>query len=181
MPARAFPVWAGATSVFAIVMMCVTPSFAQKDPIPVTSPVQWDVGIAKQGPDNAPNADELGIALGSFRLYPRLDLLAGYDSNVFAQPVRQQVSSSYEAERRSVDLRSDWSNHMLNLSAEARSAFTTTLSHRTTRTSVFRQTAGSISSAILDDDGKDRTDGSGVAQGAPQAPAHPLMASRDAP
>ena len=97
-------------------MMCVTPSFAQRDPTPVTSPVQRDSGVPKQ-PDSAPNADELGIALGSFRLYPALDLRVGYDSNVFAQPAAQQVSSAYEAIRPTLDLRSDWSNHMLNVSA----------------------------------------------------------------
>jgi len=46
-----------------------------------------------------------------------LDLRAGYDTNVFAQPAGQQTGSAYEAIRPSVDLRSDWNNHMLNLGA----------------------------------------------------------------
>src|SRR5882762_4128962 len=83
-PARAFPVCAAAASVFAICMMCVTPSFAQTDPGPVVSPVP--ANPAPAAPENAPHTEELGMPLGSFRLYPVLDLRAGYDTNVFAQP-----------------------------------------------------------------------------------------------
>jgi hypothetical protein len=83
----------------------------------VTSPIQTSPGAPKEGPDNVPNQDELGITLGSFRLYPTLDLRAGYDSNVFAQQAGQQTSSAYEAIRPSVELRSDWNNHMLNANA----------------------------------------------------------------
>jgi hypothetical protein len=113
--AGAFPVWAAATSIFAICMMCVTPSFAQNDPGPVTSPVP--TSSPQASPENAPHTEELGMPLGSFRLYPVLDLRAGYDTNVFAQPAGQQVSSAYEAIRPSFDLKSDWSNHMLNFNA----------------------------------------------------------------
>jgi Putative beta-barrel porin 2 len=112
---RAFAVCAVGTGIFAICMMGVTPSFAQNDPGPVTSPVQTVPSPAL--PENAPHTEELGMPLGSFRLYPTLDLRAGYDSNVFAQPAGQQVSSAYEAIRPSLDLRSDWSNHMLNFNA----------------------------------------------------------------
>jgi hypothetical protein len=114
---RAFSLGALAAGIFSACMLCVTPSFAQRDPTAVTSPVQRDAGAPKQGPDNAPNNEELGIAVGSFRLYPTLDLRVGYDSNVFAQPAGQQVSSAYEAIRPTLDLKSDWSNHMLNFSA----------------------------------------------------------------
>ncbi len=94
-----------------------TPSFAQATP--VTSPVQTGPGIPRTGPDTGPppGPDELGITVGSFRLFPTLDLRAGYDTNVFAQPAGQQTGSAYEAIRPSVDLRSDWNNHMLNLGA----------------------------------------------------------------
>ena len=77
-----------------------TPSFGQ-----VTSP------------DNVPADTELGIPLGSFRLYPTLDVRAGYDTNVFASSGGQQSGSAYEAIRPSLDVRSDWNNHMLNFGA----------------------------------------------------------------
>jgi len=114
--ARTSPMGALAAGIFSACMMCVTPSFAQNDPGPVTSPVPTITPPATP-PENAPPKEELGIPLGSFRLYPVLDLRAGYDTNVFAQPAGQQVSSAYEAIRPSFDVRSDWSNHMLNLSA----------------------------------------------------------------
>jgi hypothetical protein len=116
-PSRAFRLFVLATGVVAAGALCTTPSFAQRDPQGVTSPVPSGPPIPKQGPDNPPNNEELGIALGSFRLYPVLDLRAGYDTNVFAQPAGQQTGSAYGAVRPSLDIRSDWSNHMLNLSA----------------------------------------------------------------
>lgn len=94
-----------------------TPSFAQRDPNPVTSPIQTGPGIPKEGTDTPPNRSELGISLGSFLLYPVLDLRAGYDTNVFAQPSGQQTGSAYLAVRPSLELRSDWLNHMLNAHA----------------------------------------------------------------
>src|SRR3982074_1949898 len=113
--ARAFSWGALAAGIFSACVLCVTPSFAQTDPGPVVNPVQ----TAPPGttPENAPHTEELGMPLGSFRLYPTLDFRAGYDSNVFAQPAGQQVSSAYEAIRPSLDLKSDWSNHMLNFGA----------------------------------------------------------------
>ena len=113
---RAFSLGALAAGIFSACMLCVMPSFAQQnDPGAVTSPVPSVPPSAT--PENAPHTEELGMPLGSFRLYPTLDLRAGYDSNVFAQPAGQQVSSAYEAIRPSLDLRSDWSNHMLNFNA----------------------------------------------------------------
>lgn len=98
----------------------ITPSFSQaRDPTTVSSPIQTSPGIgAPPTPTNAPGQpEELGVTVGSFRLYPTLDLRAGYDTNVFARPAGQQTASPYEAVRPSLDLRSDWSNHMLNVGA----------------------------------------------------------------
>src|SRR5882757_9220672 len=85
-----------------------TPSFGQV--APDTSPA-----VPSEAPDNVPpTTEELGIPLGSFRLYPTLDVRAGYDTNVFASSAGQQTGSAYEAIRPSLDVRSDWNNHMLN-------------------------------------------------------------------
>jgi hypothetical protein len=89
-----------------------TPSFGQ-----VTTPV-ISPAVPSEAPDNVPPAtQELGIPLGSFRLYPTLDIRAGYDTNVFAQPAGQQTGSAYEAISPSLQVRSDWNNHMLNFGA----------------------------------------------------------------
>ena len=56
-----------------------TPSFGQ-----VTSPVISPPPPGDVIPDNVPADTELGIPLGSFRLFPTLDVRAGYDTNVFA-------------------------------------------------------------------------------------------------
>lgn len=108
--------WAYVLFLATVCVGWAAPSFAQRDPMPVTSPIQRDPGIPKTGPDGPPpSRDELGISVGSFILYPTLDLRAGYDTNVYAQPAGQQTSSAYEAIRPSLDLRSDWNNHMLDI------------------------------------------------------------------
>ena len=85
-----------------------TPSFGQV--APDISPA-----VPSEVPNIAPpTTEELGIPLGSFRLYPTLDVRAGYDTNVFASSAGQQTGSAYEAIRPSLDVRSDWNNHMLN-------------------------------------------------------------------
>ena len=89
-----------------------TPSFGQ-----VTSPVISPPPPGDVSPDNVPAGTELGIPLGSFRLYPTLDVRAGYDTNPFASSGGQQSGSAYEAIRPSLDVRSDWNNHMLNFGA----------------------------------------------------------------
>ena len=94
-----------------------TPSFGQpREAQPVTSPVVSPAPPPEAVPDTVPTGSELGIPLGSFQLFPTLDVRVGYDSNVFATPT-QQTGSAYEAIRPSLDVRSDWNNHMLNFGA----------------------------------------------------------------
>ena len=106
-----------------------TPSFGQ-----VTTPV-ISPAVPSEAPDNVPpTTEEMGIPLGSFRLYPTLDIRAGYDTNVFAQPAGQQTGSGRTG------------TTICSISAPlARSAFTTMLRLRTIRTSVSTRTAGSTS------------------------------------
>jgi hypothetical protein len=109
-----------ATTAWLSCIGWTTPVFAQaRDAQPVTSPVQTGPGAPPLAPVGPPptTQEELGITLGSFRLFPTLDLRAGYDTNVFAQPAGQQGGSAYEAIRPQLDLRSDWNNHMLNFGA----------------------------------------------------------------
>lgn len=104
------------SSAVVLITACVgwaSASFAQRDPTPVMSPIQ--TAPAPAPPDEKPSPDEVGIRVGSFVLFPVLDLRAGYDTNVFAQPAGQQTSSAYEAIRPSLDLQSDWNNHSLNI------------------------------------------------------------------
>jgi hypothetical protein len=121
-----------AASAIATAALCAAaPAVAQpSEPQGVTSPIPVSPGIPRQGQEAAPapGPEELGITLGSFRLYPTLDLRAGYDTNVFAQPAGQQTSSGYFAIRPNLDLRSDWNNHMLNAHANGVFGFYTNAS-----------------------------------------------------
>jgi hypothetical protein len=59
---------------------------------------------------------ELGITVGSFRLFPAIEVNVGADSNVFAQSASAGPTGSlYTTIAPSLDLRSDWLNHMLHV------------------------------------------------------------------
>ena len=110
---RPFPYFAFVGAMFLGWAGWGTPSFGQARE--VTSPVVSPAPPIEALPDNVPAGSELGIPLGSFQLFPTLDVRVGYDSNVFATPT--QTGSAYEAIRPSLDVRSDWNNHMLNFGA----------------------------------------------------------------
>lgn len=59
---------------------------------------------------------ELGMSLGAFTLYPQVDLLAGFDDNVFATPA-PAIGSAFTVIRPQLELRSEWLNHYLRLLA----------------------------------------------------------------
>ncbi|MBY0319813.1 MAG: outer membrane beta-barrel protein [Reyranella sp.] len=61
-------------------------------------------------------ANELGISVGAFTLYPELTLLTGYDDNVFATPA-PTVGSSFVVVRPQLELRSEWIRHQVRLLA----------------------------------------------------------------
>lgn len=74
-----------------------------------------------------PEYDPLGVPLGSFDLFPTVDGTTTYNSNVFAAPTARQDDLVLTI-RPSLDLRSNWSRHSLNVKAEVESAFYTSLS-----------------------------------------------------
>jgi hypothetical protein len=108
---RLFPYFAFVAGMFLGWVGWGTPSFGQ-----VTSPVISPAAPSEAPKIAPPTTEELGIPLGSFRLYPTLDVRVGYDTNVFASQV-QQTGSAYEAISPSLEVRSDWNNHMLNFGA----------------------------------------------------------------
>ncbi|MBS0546316.1 MAG: outer membrane beta-barrel protein [Proteobacteria bacterium] len=64
----------------------------------------------------ASSGDEMGITMGSFRLYPGIDITTGYDSNVFAQNASAGTTASLSTViQPTLALRSEWLNHSINL------------------------------------------------------------------
>ena len=60
--------------------------------------------------------NELGITMGAYTLYPSLEILGGYDSNVFATAA-PTTGSLFTVVRPAVELRSEWLNHSVKLLA----------------------------------------------------------------
>jgi hypothetical protein len=72
-------------------------------------------GVTGLGGGGAPSGDELGISVGSFRLYPQIDVTTGYDNNVFAQGGTNTPTGSLSTIiAPSLALRSEWLNHSIN-------------------------------------------------------------------
>src|SRR5438445_9413483 len=62
----------------------------------------------------AENYDPLGVPVGSFRLFPELELDEVYNDNIYASsPAFGRVGSFVQVIKPTLDLRSDWNNHML--------------------------------------------------------------------
>lgn len=61
-----------------------------------------------------PDYDAKGIPLGSFRLYPTLDVAASFEDNVFQSETNVESDTHFEASP-AVRLTSDWSSHRLEL------------------------------------------------------------------
>jgi hypothetical protein len=111
---------ASVTALFASALVAGTTIEAQAQ-APKTTPVP---GL-QIPPQPRPGADEprqgesyepIGVRVGGFRLFPALELAEQYDTNIFATQNRKQ-DDLITVIRPSLDLRSNWNNHMLNLFA----------------------------------------------------------------
>ncbi|WP_294393661.1 outer membrane beta-barrel protein [uncultured Sphingomonas sp.] len=80
----------------------------------VSSAVQGNAVLSRDRPGLGP----VGIPIGGFRLYPALNGSVGYDDNIYN--VRTDIRKSpIVAVQPKLAVRSKWSNHRLNLDAEA--------------------------------------------------------------
>lgn len=90
----------------------ITPSVQSS----ISSSVASSIATSVQTPFGGGGAprDDLGVTLGSFRLFPQIEVNVGSDSNVFAQNASQgTVGSLYTSILPSLELRSQWLNHEL--------------------------------------------------------------------
>lgn len=92
-------------------------------------------GVGPAKPQEAPGArtpevdarayDPKGVPVGSFRLFPELELDEAFNSNVYATDASTtpNVGSFIQLIKPTLDLRSEWSNHMLNFFARGNFGF----------------------------------------------------------
>ena len=66
--------------------------------------------------------NELGITMGAYTLYPSLEILNGYDSNVFATAA-PTTGSLFTVVRPAVELKSEWLNHSVKILASGSFGF----------------------------------------------------------
>ena len=65
-----------------------------------------------------PEYDALGVPVSAFLLYPRLNVLSGYDDNIYATQTNTQGDGIVQIQP-SLALKSQWSEHELDLNAHA--------------------------------------------------------------
>ena len=74
-----------------------------------------DPRIQADAPVLGPNYEPKGIPLGSFRLFPALELDEVYNDNIYAVPTSSGKTGSFiQVIKPTLNLRSTWSQHMLN-------------------------------------------------------------------
>lgn len=88
---------------------------AQAQPQP---PSQLQPRPREEAPRPGESYEPIGVRVGGFRLFPVLELIEQYDTNIFATQNNKQ-DDFITVVRPSLDLRSNWNNHMLNLFASA--------------------------------------------------------------
>ncbi|MEK9968509.1 MAG: outer membrane beta-barrel protein [Ferrovibrio sp.] len=106
--------------VLAAASLGASPAAAQTPPRTsqdVQAPVDIERGetvLSRRRPDY----DPVGVRVGGFMLYPELGVQESYNSNVFATTSNEK-SDFITAITPSLDLRSNWNNHALNLHADS--------------------------------------------------------------
>jgi hypothetical protein len=119
----------GGAAALALGLGISAEAFAQAAPT-LTGPVpgaQGQPGVRPERPDSqspaaraAENYDPKGVQIGSFKLFPSLELDEIYNDNIYAVPTAQGKTGSFIQQIKPVlDLRSDWNVHMLNAYAKA--------------------------------------------------------------
>ncbi len=97
---------------------------AQMTPGAVGRPAPTGPDSGAPQPQAIGNYDAKGVPVGSFRLFPDLELDEVYNDNVFATSNTASPTASFvQVIKPTLDLRSDWSNHMLNIFARGAFGF----------------------------------------------------------
>lgn len=91
---------------------------AQATPVHAQDNGNWDRdrNVSVRGRPR-PEYDAVGIPMGSYRLYPELDVSAEYNDNIFATNTGEQSDTIFHVDAKA-DLRSQWANHELDFSLE---------------------------------------------------------------
>jgi hypothetical protein len=81
-------------------------------------PARQDVNIVTPNERAAENYDAKGVRVGSFFLFPLMEFDEAFNDNIYATSAATGRTSSFiQILKPSVELRSDWQNHMLNFFA----------------------------------------------------------------
>jgi hypothetical protein len=97
---------------------------AQMTPGAVNRPAPVGPDAGTYTPQAIGNYDAKGVAVGSFRLFPDIEFNEVYNDNIYATPTGQAATGAFvQLIKPTLDLRSDWSNHMLNMFARGNFGF----------------------------------------------------------
>src|SRR5471032_830723 len=112
----------GSVSLAALGMVLASSAMAQSAPGTPGAPV-----VRQERPDTRPgptvaaeNYDPKGVPVGSFKLFPELELDEVYNDNIYATTfgAAGRTGSFVQLVKQSLNLRSDWNQHMVNFFAK---------------------------------------------------------------
>lgn len=105
--------------IVSIAAGCLFPAqpYAQTNAPGGVGPTQRQEPRAHTPASDAAAYDVKGVPVGSFRLFPELELNEAYNDNVYATQTGR-VGSFIQFIKPTIDLRSDWNRHMLNFYAK---------------------------------------------------------------
>lgn len=119
---RRFNKFAGAIALTTSAVLFSGQSAQAQQPVRTSQDVQspneverGDTVMSRKRPDY----DPVGVRLGGFFLYPDLSVQESYNSNVFATNSNEKSDFITSVEP-TLDLRSNWNNHALNVHADSR-------------------------------------------------------------
>lgn len=131
-PPAGLPRWLTGLSIVALGLATWTTGAAAQAPSGTTSQVPAEQRVAPPpGQDNltpreraAENYNAPGVRVGSFLMFPTLEADEMFDDNIYAASPSTGITGSFvQVIKPSVELRSQWSQHMLNLFARGAFAF----------------------------------------------------------
>jgi hypothetical protein len=99
----------------AIAMLTLSSSVGAQDQSGGYFPSAQNVGVSGRA---RPDYDAIGIPLGTFLLYPKLDLVTTYDDNIYVTQSNPTSDLIFQVEPQ-LDLQSQWENDHLNLFGHA--------------------------------------------------------------
>jgi hypothetical protein len=121
---KSFGLFSIASTALLVALFASPGAYAQMVPGSAPPAPRQEPDTRTPAAQAAENYDAKGVRVGSFLLFPTMELDEAFNDNIYASSAATGRTSSFiQIAKPSVELHSDWSNHMLNLFARGAFGF----------------------------------------------------------